>query len=282
MASPTAVRVLPPGPGRPAGATGRSAPGRAGTRPGGPGSSLPGGPMPATMSWNSRCGRSLDWARRRPQRRIAARARVVITVRYHWLRREFSLTEGPAPGTHSCLGSSAAAFSAVPWQGHVVNGGDVSQSRWGGSRYSPTVPSSASRRKSAWPAWRAVSSIRGSSTHRSAKCRPSRNARPPADPGPPRWTPRAGGARRPGDSGFQLLRFELSRGTELPVRIRLPVHAGPWLAIGQASEAYLHPVLFHQRQVIEQASEGETATGDAAVPAAGGSGHQSSTMVSRW
>lgn len=34
----------------------------------------------------------------------------VITVRYHPLRREFSLTEGPAPGTHSCLGSLAAPF----------------------------------------------------------------------------------------------------------------------------------------------------------------------------
>jgi hypothetical protein len=92
------------------------------------------------------------------------------------LRREFSLTEGPAPGTRSCLGSLAAAFSAGSWQGNVVNGGEVSQSRRGGSRYSPTVPSSASRRKSAWPAWRAVSSMRCSSTHRSAKCRPSRNA----------------------------------------------------------------------------------------------------------
>ena len=30
--------------------------------------------MPTTMNWNSRCGRSLAWARRRPQRRIAARA----------------------------------------------------------------------------------------------------------------------------------------------------------------------------------------------------------------
>ena len=48
----------------------------------------------------------------------------MITVRYHPLRREFSLTEGPAPGTHSCLGSLAAAFSAGPWQGHVVYGGD--------------------------------------------------------------------------------------------------------------------------------------------------------------
>ena len=42
--------------------------------------------------------------------------------------------------------------------------------------YSPTVPSIASRRKSAWPAWRAVSSTRCSSTHRSEKCRPSRSA----------------------------------------------------------------------------------------------------------
>jgi hypothetical protein len=36
----------------------------------------------------------------------------MVTVRYHPLRREFSLTEGPAPGTHSCLGSLAAALSA--------------------------------------------------------------------------------------------------------------------------------------------------------------------------
>jgi len=43
-------------------------------------------------------------------------------------------------------------------------------------RYSPTVPSIASRRKSAWPAWRAVSSMRCCSTHRSEKCRPSRSA----------------------------------------------------------------------------------------------------------
>ncbi len=42
-------------------------------------------------------------------------------------------------------------------------------------RYSPTVPSIASRRKSAWPAWRAVSSMRCCSTHRSEKCRPSRS-----------------------------------------------------------------------------------------------------------
>ena len=53
----------------------------------------------------------------------------VITVRYHPLRREFSLTEGPAPGTRSCLGSLAAAFSAGSWPGQVVNGGDVSQPR---------------------------------------------------------------------------------------------------------------------------------------------------------
>ena len=111
------------------------------------------------------------------QGRTGARLSVkVITVRYHPLRREFSLTEGPAPRTHSCLGSLAAAFSAGSRQGHVVNGGDISQSRRGGSRYSPTVPSIASRRKSAWPAWRAVSSMRCSSTHRSEKRRPSRNA----------------------------------------------------------------------------------------------------------
>lgn len=54
-----------------------------------------------------------------------------IMVRYHPLRREFSLAEGPAPGTHSYLGSLAAAFSAGSWQGYVVNGGDVSQSRPG-------------------------------------------------------------------------------------------------------------------------------------------------------
>jgi hypothetical protein len=35
-----------------------------------------------------------------------------IMVRYHPLRREFSLAEGSAPGTHSYLGSLAAAFSA--------------------------------------------------------------------------------------------------------------------------------------------------------------------------
>jgi hypothetical protein len=44
-------------------------------------------------------------------------------------------------------------------------------------------------------------------------------------------------------AALQLLRLELSRGTELPVRIRLPVHAGPRPALGQASEAHLHPVL---------------------------------------
>ena len=41
----------------------------------------------------------------------------VITVRYHPLRREFSLTEGPAPGTRSCLGSLAAASAPVRGRG---------------------------------------------------------------------------------------------------------------------------------------------------------------------
>ena len=41
--------------------------------------------------------------------------------------------------------------------------------------YSPTVPSIASRRKSAWPAWRAVSPIRCSSTQRREKRVPSRS-----------------------------------------------------------------------------------------------------------
>ncbi len=34
----------------------------------------------------------------------------------------------------------------------------------------------------------------------------------------------------------QLLRLELSRGTELPIRVGIPVNTGPWLALRKASE----------------------------------------------
>ena len=80
---------------------------------------------------------------------------------------------------------------------------------------------------------------------------------------------------------MQLLRLELSSGAELPVRIRLPVHAGPRLAIGQASEAHLHPVLFHQRQVIEQPSEGELRRGVLLCQLLAGQAPVFDSMVSR-
>lgn len=56
---------------------------------------------------------------------------------------------------------------------------------------------------------------------------------------------------------LQLLRLEVSRSAELPVRVGIPVDAAPGLTCGQASEAHFHPVLLHQRQVIEEASERE-------------------------
>ena len=55
----------------------------------------------------------------------------------------------------------------------------------------------------------------------------------------------------------QLHRLKESRRAELPIRIVVPVHAGPWLPIREASKANLHPVLFHQRQMVQQAREGE-------------------------
>ena len=55
----------------------------------------------------------------------------------------------------------------------------------------------------------------------------------------------------------QLLRLQLGAGPELPLRVGVEVNAGPWLADGQAEEPDLQPGLLHQRQVEEQAREGE-------------------------
>lgn len=93
--------------------------------------------------------------------------------------------------------------------------------------YSPTVPSIASRRKSAWPAWRAVSPIRCSSTQRREKRVPSRSG----------WTDRSRGARVGYDASAAVARFpvplpevlrpQVGGSAELPVGVGVPVHAAP-------------------------------------------------------
>src|SRR5215469_12196132 len=84
---------------------------------------------------------------------------------------------GPEPTSPAGSTDPDIEIMEVPAMGrrqghdHKLAGG-VSCGRWG---YSPTVPSMASRIRSACPACRAVSSSRCSRTQPSVKCRPSRN-----------------------------------------------------------------------------------------------------------
>ena len=102
--------------------------------------------------------------------------------------------------------------------------------------YSPVRPSMASRRRSTWPLWRAVSSIMCSRIHRSVKCVARVAARRPPSAG--RATPRP--RRPPGsashDSGVlreQLLGRVVGGRVELPVAVGLPVDGGPGLGLGR-------------------------------------------------
>ena len=55
----------------------------------------------------------------------------------------------------------------------------------------------------------------------------------------------------------QRHRLTKSRSAELPVRVIVPVDAGSWLSIRDASKANLHPDFFRQRQMAQQAREDE-------------------------
>ncbi len=58
-------------------------------------------------------------------------------------------------------------------------------------------------------------------------------------------------------AGSQLLGLHALGSAELPTGVRVPIDTRPWLPLRQATGSHLHPVLLHQRQVIEEAGEGQ-------------------------
>ena len=120
------------------------------------------------------------------------------------------------------------------------------------------APSIASRSRSAWPACRAVSSIRCSSIQRRSKwCAVA--------PGLDRQLVQAlrGGDDLPAAGAgllvpaAQLLGLELGGGAELVVGVGVPVDARPELVVRQAREADPEPGVLDEGEVVEQAAQGE-------------------------
>lgn len=72
--------------------------------------------------------------------------------------------------THTCGGATPTPATATSWPPNARNApaADARKASAGAVGYSPTAPSMASRRRSAWPTWRAYSSITCSRTNRTS------------------------------------------------------------------------------------------------------------------
>ncbi len=124
----------------------------------------------------------------------------------------------------------------------------------------------ASRSRSAWPLWRAVSSIMWSITHRRlnvspVRCSPAADRVEVAEAGDGRPAALAGRVVQ----GEQVLRFVVDGRVEVPVGVGVPVDAGPRLGEGLAEHHAAEPRVLHQGEVLDQRAQRQVGGGGGLV-----------------